>query len=301
MLTIEDRKWFIDPIQSPDLDSDRLLVFEERWERAVSNKGKIVKVKGYEQDGFRVWWLTEEGNYVYGAPVAPKDYPSYRNVVGWDTLNGVWFVGDSYSWSPEQNSMIVRNAIRSDAMRPDCPGGNNNTNVHSKDFVKAAPWARSLMPEARDSNAVIRAKVDLAEQKWKRRWAEAEILREASERGWDSDIKELNEDGKMPNPVFGAVVVGSGLIPMETAPVLTERDQERIAGFAAKGIATAVTATRRAMVPFPVKFAIDLQITGNETPPDFDTLRNTLRSRLSDHSVSLGDYSVNRYLTSVSA
>lgn len=302
MLTIADRKWFIDPIQSPDLRSDRVLVQVERYNRNVSQVGTVVKVKGFEVDDKRVWWINELGNYVYGAPVGAKNFPQYRRVVGLEQ-DGSWFVGESYNRSASQDSMVIRNVLRSDFMVLDTPGGQNYTTVNSFDYVKGAPWATMLMPEASDPDDVVAAKLALAEQKWKRRWAEAEIIREALERGWTSDLEELHDDGHMPKPFYGAVVRATALLNMEAAPTLSETEQAKFLDLAAKGITMNTTLPSRAMVPVTVKFALDLEVDDidNALDPSMNKLRNGLRDHIGQSDALLGDFVAYPILTSVSA
>jgi hypothetical protein len=162
------------------------------------------------------------------------------------------------------------------------------------------------MPGAEDSEQVVAAKLALAEQKWKMRWAQAEIIREALDRGWQDDITELHDEGHMLKPVLGAIADGTALVPMTSAPEMSQAERERFAELAERGNPGRTNVNpftpSQVMVPVPIRIAIDSQVFTEESVramPGGYVLRDAVQAKLNDYTAVPGTLTMNPVLTSL--
>jgi hypothetical protein len=299
-LTPAQRRFYIDPVQDATIITDQILVTEERSSRQFHiDKVVAVRPKRFLDQG-RHWWITEGGDYVYGAPVNPADL-SYRPVIapggdGWFYLgNASRRLTDGY---------VVTGMLRSDGRR--LPGEHGIVSTMEATLpvvVKAASWAGELFPQHGDSDEVVRAKLALAEQRWNHRRAKAEIIRQGIHRGWHDDLVELRDSGKLPSATFGATYKGKVMIEAANPPAadsLSLRDNNRLQELrdAAK-----VTNTDRPAVMLGIDVDVPLQSTFEE----FDEVRkmplstviHDLRNAVNDYTAMPGLHAITPVLRSI--
>src|SRR5690349_12778309 len=97
-LSIRDMVYWVHPFPRPAIREDwtarpKLLVTEYRTKRAGQVPGEIVKVKGQMVERGRVWYITERGDYVYGALAADPNggycyvvFPLGRDMFGFGSI-----------------------------------------------------------------------------------------------------------------------------------------------------------------------------------------------------------------------
>lgn len=283
-LTPAQRRFYIDPVQDPTIVTDQILVTEERSSRQF-HIDKIVTVRATRYlDQGRHWWITEGGDYVYGAPVN-DNMLSYRPVIA-PGGDGWFYLGNASRRMTD--GYVVTGLLRSDGRRlPGQHGVVSTMEATLPAVVRAAAWAGDLFPQYGDTDEVVRAKLALAEQRWTHRRAKAEIIRQGIHRSWHDDLVELRDNGQLPSATFGANYKGKVMIEAANPPAadsISVRDNNRLQELrdSAK-----VTNTDRPAV----MFGIDVDVPLTATFDEFDAVRqmpmSTLISNVRD---AVGDY-----------
>jgi hypothetical protein len=212
---------FVDPVQDPTVEVERILV--QRLNRVFvpslgghSSDGllnTIVEVKNKRYfDGHYLWYIAASGEYVQGAPVNPP-IATGNTVVG--VISDDVFVVGVLAERPFGNAtpfVRINNVMRSD--RQTLGGQEFSTrSCHVSQYVKAAPWAERLLPTVSDGVGSASAKLALAAQFYQKRRAQAEIISQMTVRDLEEDLVELTENYSLPTPTFGALVTASAFIP----------------------------------------------------------------------------------------
>lgn len=298
-LTPAQRRFYIDPVQDPTVTTDRVLVTEERVNRGTLLDTIVtVKKDRYFTDN-RHWWITEDGYHVHGAPTLPANVSPGRLLIAPG--------GDGWFWlgSPGRHSgdrYILANVRRSDGKQLPGRGATGNTSMEFPDVALAAPWAEELFPAPGDSDAVILAKLALAEQRWNHRRAKAEIIRQGMGRGWDDDLSSLRDDGKLPAATFGLYYRGAALIEASQAPVLSAYERNRLDEL--QGRDEQARTQVRTLVGVNVNVPLRLNsITTHDNIRNLPTmqLRDALRNAVGDYSAVPGDYTLTPVLRSIAS
>ena len=216
MINSADRMFYLDPLQDPFHTSDKMLVFREKYPRSYQPaKGNIVEVKDRVVTDHHLWWKTIDGMYVDGALVSPKEFVSYRTVMG-IISDDLFVIGTSGGLTDEGDGprMQITNARRSDGRTlTNTEGGIVRTYLVDT-WMQAADWASACLPQEGDDAEAVRLRVDTAEQKFKTRLAEVCILREANDRAWRDDLEDL--EYSLPTPRYATYVDGTALVPVGT-------------------------------------------------------------------------------------
>lgn len=203
---------FVDPVQDITIpDVKQVLV--TRTYRPDECLGQIVNVRNKRYfDGYAVWYVTDGGDYVQGAPINAT-YPLGLPVIGiLDDGLFVWGVLGERPFGSGSPFIRLNNVLRSD--RQTIGGLEYSTrSCHVQTWVKAAPWADRLLPSMSDGVGSAAAKLALAGQLYRKRQALAEIINQMVMRELDEDLKELTENYSLPDPTFGAMVTASAFIP----------------------------------------------------------------------------------------
>jgi hypothetical protein len=300
-LTPAQRRFYIDPVQDPTITTTHVLVLEERVARGV-HLDKIVAVKPERYNGdYRHWWITEEGDYVYGAPINPQNISPRRTLIAPG--------GDGWFWlgSPGRrtgDSYLLSEVKRSDGRQLPGRGNTGGVVLEVPAAVLGAPWAEELFPLPGDSDVVVQAKLNLAEQRWMHRRAKAEIMRQGIGRGWDDDLVTLREDGRLPEPEFGVYYRGQVMIdPMGSAATLSDRDSERLQDLRNRvpvlGAGTEVQTLIGVRVNVPLR--VSVSTFNNVRDLSVSTIKEHLRSAVGDYSAVPGDFSLTPVLRSIAS
>lgn len=216
--------YFTDPLADTLEKGTRIFANLERVVRNVSI-GKVVDVTGFARYDTRGWRVSEGGYHVSG--------PVVNNP---NTLWNGWHFGlrdgdDTVvlgRYAGTHGARAILNSARYSDQRK-LPG-EAVAPFLADTWFKAASWADELFPHPTDSDALVAAKLRLAEQRWNQRRAKVTLLAEGQSRGY-AELEELVEEGDLPTPVFGAVYNGDVLIPTGRAPRREDRTvatQERI-------------------------------------------------------------------------
>lgn len=297
MISADSMKFYLDPVQDMTVSATRLYVTEEmavRYGRELV--GTIVNIKpATDRSGNRHWWVTEDGYYVQGAPIA-TDAQHYVPYVGL-VEDGVFVVGEMYGL--QEGLAVLQTCRRSDGAAR--PGRHGQYRV--KSWMRAAPWAFDLMPEPGDSTDTVAAKVALAKAKHTRRTAMRVILTESMERDWNKDLDELREDHDIPKASFGAYVEGFALITIDNARQvqtadLSQHQRDRIA----KLTGTTPTAVDQRL-SVPIKFMAPLNLSDDSgfTAVTAGSVTAAARRKFEDRDLNLGAYSLSPVLRTLSA
>jgi hypothetical protein len=214
MATNPNRIHFIDPVQDATVAADRVLVLRASSDYQTDRMlGTIVSVrKNRHFDGYHIWYVTTDGYHVQGAPINPPTLGHYQPVLG--ILSDDLFAVGTMAGRPygaDHPALRINNPIRSD--RHTLGGAHGLPACHAETWVKAAPWAHRLMPLPTDGTQAATAKLSLAEQMFKMRKAQAEIIVQGTMRDHEEDLENLTQNHDLPVPVFGALVRGSAFIP----------------------------------------------------------------------------------------
>lgn len=205
---------FVDPVQDITVEVPSVLV--QRTYRAgadeLLHKVVDVKTKRYFDGHHSLWYVTEFGDYVQGAPVNPT-LPTGMPVVG--IINDDLFVVGAMGEKPFGDAtpfVRITNVMRSD--RQTLGGQEYSTHsCHVAQWLKAAPWAERLLPSMTDGVGSAAAKLGLASQLYRKRQALAEIINQMVIRDLEDDLEELTENHSLPAPTFGAMVTANAYIP----------------------------------------------------------------------------------------
>jgi hypothetical protein len=232
---------FVDPVQDITVETAQVLV-QRSYRGEDVPIGVIVDVKPKRYyDGFTVWYITDSGDYVQGAPVSP--YLSQGTpVIGiLDDGLSVWGTMGEKPYGEATPFIRINNVMRSD--RQTVGGLEFSTrSCHVRQWVKAAPWAERLMPTFVDGVGSASAKLALAAQFRLKRKALAEVINQMVMRDLDEDLEELTENYSLPIPTFGAMVTASAFLP--TAARLDNEALEPARAIAADGTASTIAYAR---------------------------------------------------------
>lgn len=304
-LTPLQRRYFIDPIQDPLIKTDSVLVTEERRYQRGAYVDKITKVTGRSEYGNRIWWVTEEGDHVMGAPVNPPHVGYDAQLIG--LLSDDLFIIGRYDSGANTGAIRINRALRSDQLAiPGCntPGsGYEAPGMVATSWVKAAPWAMELMPIPSDTPAVTSAKLELAEQRWNHRRAKAIFRTEAIFRDWEDKLEDLNDSHDLLTPVFGALFKGEVIVPLSMQSTLTfdPLDEQRITQVKDQALRSD-SGTGRPMVTISAEVPILDRIENREGMEalSFRSIRDNVRAHLNHHSAVVGDHNLTPVLRSAS-
>jgi hypothetical protein len=206
---------FVDPMQDITVEVEKVLVQRTYRDEEVPI-GSIVEVQTKRYfDGYTIWYTTKGGDYVQGAPVSPP-MSSGMPVVGIvrDDLFVVGVLGEA-PFGTITPFVRINNVMRSD--RQTLGGQEFSTRAcHVQQWVKAAPWAERLLPTVRDGVGAASAKLQLAEQLYRKRMALAVIINQLVMRELEDDLEDLTENHSLPSPTFGAIVSASAFLPTPT-------------------------------------------------------------------------------------
>jgi len=302
-LTTLHRRFLIDPIQDPLLQTESILVTEERIGRGIY-LDKIVKVTGRAEFNNRLWWVTDSGDHVIGAPVNPRSLNYSQPVIG--IYGEDLFVTGRYNDRIGNSSVLLSGVLRSDqltipGLRPDSAGNTESLSLQAGQWVSGAPWALSLMPTPTDSEAVTLAKMELAEQRWNYRHAKGVLRSEVLYRGWDDNLEELDDSHDMLTPTFGAVFKGDVMIRVAkpVAEALTDdADNERVTALRTRSFRAG--APHSMMVGIHMELPLDVRFQKREELDDIksDNVQLLVRRALNDHGSNIGAYSLTPVLRS---
>jgi hypothetical protein len=298
-LTPAQRRLFIDPVQDPTVQTTHVLVTEERVERNVNIDTVVAVRKDRHYTDYKHWWITEAGDYVLGAPVNPPNLNSY-------THHLIAPGGDGWFWLGQpgrrvDNGYILNQVKRSDGRQLPGRGATGDASLTVAQAVLAAPWAAELFPQSGDSDAVVRAKLNLAEQRWMHRRAKAEITRQGIGRGWDDDLQTLRDDGKLPAPSFAAFYRGQAMIDtFSTTVAPSDRDAERLQAIRDR-VTTYGGTEVQSMIGVSVSVPLSVNVSSFEEVRNLPltSVREALRSAISDYSAVPGEFSITPALRSI--
>lgn len=236
MISNQDRVYYIDPVQVPirrpwtdRLTINRVVELRSMRESGVTstNIGQIVNVTAQQYDMRDIWWVNTDGNYIYGAPIYDATGPlSGATVIS--LLDEGFILGLNEGNASGGGGSLLHQPVRSDGrLFP------TNAQTVAKNMVRAASWARGLMPEPGDTQAVVNAKVAIAKQKFMQRAKKAQVYREGIARDWLDLMSELRDEHDLPEPQFSLGVNGTALINTGRELLLSdlpEQARERISG-----------------------------------------------------------------------
>jgi hypothetical protein len=238
MISKEERMYYVDPIQpatprrlSANGNPLDLEVFALRYRRdgfKQDRVGTIVPVTHQRVDAHELWWVDADGDYVYGAQVA--DRITGRGDVMVIVSDDLFYVGRSsgeHNLGAGRYGTVVTTVVRSDGKK--LMGQHHaNFSMLSERVVKAAPWARELMPATGDTQEVVDAKVLRAKQNYIQRQRKGEIYKEGMRRDWLHHLATLRPDHDMPVPTFNVGVEGVYLpLSSDTIPLTELSEQQR--------------------------------------------------------------------------
>jgi len=277
VLTLEDMKYYIDPIAAPYEDTTKVYVQQVRHERTHSMVGKIINVKGVgEIEGHRMWYTTENGYYVYGASAGSPSVGRYSMVVA--QVGDIWAFGEQAA-RLRKGSANHRNlgSVRfSNGKR--MPG---NAYLPVTNWIEAAGWAYECMPADGDSEEVVAAKLALAKQRWQTRHAKLEVMRQGLTRGWTKDLRELQEKGVMFRGKYGARVTGIALMSVMPDTVTLDEGHKMLVDQMKESSIVTNKGNQSAFVGVPVRFYAPLNVDTFEqaAAPSSDLLNSYLRNK----------------------
>lgn len=279
MLTLEDMKYYIDPIAAPYDDTKKVYVQQVRHERTHSMVGKIINVKGVgEIDGHRIWYTTENGYYVYGSAAGNMNVNRYEQAVA--RVGDLWAFGELQGTTRKSKATATKRnlgAVRFSNGRR-MPGG---AYLPVTDWIHAAGWAYECMPADGDSEQVMAAKLELAKQKWTTRNAKLEVMRQGLSRGWTKDLRALQESGVLFKGRYGARISGTAMMAvMPTEVTLDEGHKALLEQMRDSPIVTN-KGGQTTYVGVPVRFYAALNADSFEeaAAPSNDVLNSYLRTK----------------------
>lgn len=302
MISLKDRIYYTDPLVDHTVaeGTTRFLVIRERYPRTFNSPlGQVITIgpdaEATLADG--VLFRSHNGIYVDCQPVSPRNAPTYNDRMG-ILSDEAFVIGHMTGLDRDSGAGTFRDIVRSDATT--LPDGMIQ---RVTDHVPAAPWARALMPAVGESQAATDAKVALAQKKYRMRFAQIEIMREAEERNWQEDLQELR--GSADTPIltgrWAAHVTARALLggnQLQAAEIPSELD-ETVAALRSRSLSRSVGAW--AKIEVPVSFIAPA--TTNDTDEaaiSRDILVHHARNFLGSRNIDLGQYNVNRLLRAAS-
>lgn len=294
MTTQDDMKFFIDPLTDPFLKTGKVYVTEERVPRHI-HVGKIVEVEDhYYRHGGRMWSITKgTQDHVAGHVVNFESLEYNSPVIGWrEGQEDAWFVGRHLG--SRNNRGLLGNVKRFDQRAlPQVGATRQELYEHADVWFPAAEWAMELMPEPQDSPALVRTKLAIAEQRWTQRKAKITLMIESMARNY-SQLDQLIDDGDMPLPKFGAMFVGSVLIPAGRAPGRDDRTvavQEQIDNLQTH-LGGNVPEPTAMLMSMRVETSLPVNATGRSGMESIKPglVRDTLQSKLGNYELRVTDY-----------
>jgi hypothetical protein len=286
-------RFFTDPLADTLESGNRIYCTLERLQRG-SSLGKVVEVEGFTIYNGRGWRVSKDGLHLSGPVVNSASSAYNAQYIGLiDGLPGVAVRG-SFNTTYESGTRAVLNGAHWSDQRK-LPLGETNPQVMVNTWFRAASWARELWPNPTDTDEVVTAKLELAEQRWNHRLAKTTLVLEAANRGYDQ-LLELIEEGELPAPTFGANFVGDVLIPNGRAPEREQRtigQQERIDRLAAK-VPGSITMRQQYIAAYMEMPLGDLSIEGadkiNSIPQH--QVQTALRAKTGDYELVPGQYNL---------
>jgi hypothetical protein len=296
-LTLAQRKFFIDPIQDPLAEAKSILVLEERYGRGVY-ANKITDVRSITTYNNRVWWVSDVGDYVAGAPLNPVNLAYGTEIMG--ILSDDLFVIGTYNGvRSDSRGLNINRSIRSDQMV--LPSVSTDVTVTAKTWVLAAPWARELMPLPTDNAAVTNAKLALAEQRWDQRRAKAVILQEALYRDWWDDMEGLAENHDMLEPRLGGLFSGGVLIKVAAATPtdgLTDTQREELKAKTDRALSAGAFSSTYSQTQMTLPVRVTVTKPDELGDVDRGSVVNQVRNAIGDYYAVVGDYTLSPVLRS---
>lgn len=275
MLTLEDMKYYIDPIATPYEDTKKVFVHQVRYERHHTLVGQIVNVKGAgDIENHRMWFATDGGNFVYGPAAGCQSVGRYKMVLA--RMGDVFICGETLAVRRTQKHVRLLNSTRMSNGKT--LGG---ISVPVTDWIEAADWAWECMPADGDSEDVITAKLALAKQKWETRNAKIEIMRQGLNRGWTQDLKALQEEGTLFKGLYGARITGTAMTAVPISNVTLDGAYQTVVDEMTKADVVTRPQQTSAYVGVPVAFYAQLEARTYEeaTAPNQSVLNSYLHSK----------------------
>lgn len=288
MLTLEDARFYVDPIVSHLSLATKVLVLDTRSRaRQEEYIGKVVDVRKdrYYADG-KAWAVTADGgNYVYGSPLLTQNSDIGINQPCVSLTEKGFMVGIRGSHNAGQLS--VRNprySVRSPMSSVD-PSGMYHSEHFVDSVLPAASWAYELMPEATDSDDIINAKLDLAKENYRQRRAFIHLHQQSVSRGWQDIMNELRElNDLIPPATYGIRVNATVFMPSNDLP---QSDRDRLTEAAVASLSernNVSAAPRGTQVGSTVR--VDFAVPGTFATPNevYEVNDQVIRSRWDDLS-----------------
>jgi len=302
MITATNRKYFLNPLQDPYMKSDKVYVFRERIERGRS-MDRILDVKNRHMYDSHLWFTTEAGDYVDGAPVSAANITTYQPMMG--IISDDLFVIGTGTGVGSDGRMRIERARRSDGKAlPDGQGGTMNASYAVDTWLQAASWAWECMPQPGDSAGTVAQRVEIAEKKFRTRLAEVCVLREAQSRGWTADLEDL--DYTLPTPTYGLHVTGEVFIPsgaQQDVSAMPASEREKLEAVVKNSLGNPARPTRiSTQVAVPVEFLVRSALPSLEDAERVQnyTLLNAAREQLGVPATALFPVSTQPLLRSAS-
>lgn len=296
--TPEERNFYIDPAQDRSLTPTHVLVMRTYAFRRL-RIGEVVEVKAKKDyAGSQEWFVTMDGDYVDGAPIIHSDLNPYGATLMSLGEGGKFWLGRAGRARYNPGEVVLDGVESSDGHQ--LPTDIGSPSMRFQHVVKAAPWARQLLPAAGDSEEVARAKVSLAEAKWKTRRAKTVISLEGITRGWTKDLEELRGSHDLPTLTLGVKYEGTITVNDPTNTSTVDRTVANTLALRLGIEASDVSA--QPVISLSLARALDLTVTGAESLDSIsiDRVRRSLRSVMGDYSINPRDYTLSPVLRSAS-
>lgn len=279
MISIQDRRYFIDPVQPPSLvgtrptpETTEYQVMTVRYRREGLNTpeklGRIITCTRRADESGEVWWVDELGDYFHGAQAGYTQRQGLSTVVLGVVSDDLFIVG---RWNGNYDDMPgghLRGVARSDGKKVPF---DDLVYQHASMTFKAAPWAEECMPQPEDTDAIVAKKVELAKLKFENRQKVAAAYREGIYRNWFDMLEEIQQAHTVfPKPRYNVAAEGEVLmtIPLpenayeSTGPV---RDRVR-----AVTVGQGMEPRPTAYLATPFRFVTPLTVTSVEEMRELD-------------------------------
>jgi hypothetical protein len=295
MIALEDRIYYTDPIQPPNMvrrnqdgtTPTEYKVLAQKYRVPRSSKteliGTEVAVTAQRFEEGELWWVDTDGDHLMGAQISNNHPNRFRMVA---VVDDVFVVGTGYGHIG--GGVLLRGVLRSDGKTHSLGPGSDIPAI-VREATIAAPWALDLMPVAGDSQAVVDQKVALAKQRYAQRFKKGMIYREGMARDWLDHLTEVRADGHdMPVPVFRVGMVGMFLT--DTGAVaeaaLTAAQSEAIANVRSQPIRSGYSDTIRQYIAVPYCAVSSFSVNSREEMRAIsnEDLTYSLRSSYSNYS-----------------
>lgn len=288
----------------------RLFVTDTVYDRNHHLVGTIVTLKtDTTVNNGKPWRTTTDGTYVTGHPV--NNVGSYRQVIGLVAgREDIFYYGELeliHSDGELVGGKLSTSLNSLNEYADPTTANRRGSSVHLTSWVEAAPWAGELMPRPTDTAATIRAKAELAKERWLFNRAVGDMAQEGFQRGWEGNLEELQNDlTYLPKVQVGAVVEGTVLIPTGQQVRRTDLDTDAAAA-AAKVEALSTRRNTgdfgRQMVPMEISIPVHTEMRPEDlhSATGQQVVANNLRSVLGIPPNQLGHLTTRPFVTRLSS